>query len=132
MTIMKLFEMIIIFKPKISDEIKRHIMTEYAPLFKEATDCIYFQDIGETKLAYSCKNYKVGYYVLIYFNSTPKWKTDKLEQKLDKDEEVLKYMIVPTDESEEKINKLCSRIDLSNPNKRIDAIDVLLGFTNYV
>lgn len=129
---MKLFEMIIIFKPKTSDEIKQHIMTEYTPLFKETTDYIYFQDIGKTKLAYPCRDYKVGYYVLIYFNSTLKWKTDKLEQKLDKDEEVLKYMVVPTDESEEKISKLCSRIDLSNPNKRIDAIDVLLGFTNYV
>lgn len=129
---MKLFEMIIIFKPKISDEIKQHIMTEYAPLFKEVTDYIYFQDIGEKKLAYSYRDYKVGYYVLMYFNSTPKWKTDRLEQKLNKDEEVLKYMVVPTDEPEEKISKLCSRIDLSNPNKRIDAIDVLLGFTNYV
>lgn len=129
---MKLFEMIIIFKPKTSDEIKQHIMTEYAPLFKETTNYIYFQDIGEKKLAYSYRDYKVGYYVSIYFNSTLKWKTDKLKQKLDKDEEVLKYMVVPTDESEEKISKLCSRIDLSNPNKRIDAIDVLLGFTNYV
>lgn len=129
---MKLFEMIIIFKPKTSDEIKQHIMTEYAPLLKETTDYIYFQDIGKTKLAYPCRGYKVGHYVLMYFNSTPKWKTDKLEQKLDKDEEVLKYVVVPTDEPEEKISKLCSRIDLSNPNKRIDAIDVLLGFTNYV
>lgn len=129
---MKLFEMIIIFKPKISDEIKQHIMTEYAPLFKETTDYIYFQDIGEKKLAYSYRDYKVGHYVLMYFNSTLKWKTDKLEQKLNKDEKVLKYMIMPTDESEEKISKQYSRIDLGNPNKRIDAIDVLLGFTNYV
>ena len=130
---MKLFEMIIIFKPKTSDEIEQHITTEYAPLFKEVTDYIYFQDIGKKKLAYPYRDYKVGYYVLIYFNSTPKWKTDKLEQKLNKDEKILKYMIVPTDESEEKIGKLCSRIeDLSNPNKRIDAMDVLLGFANYV
>lgn len=129
---MKLFEMIIIFKPKTSDEIKQHVMTEYAPLLKETTDYIYFQDIGKKKLAYSCKDYKVGYYVLIYFNSTLKWKTDKLEQKLDKDEEVLKYIIMPTDESEEKIGKQYLKIDLSNPNKRIDAMDVLLGFANYV
>lgn len=129
---MKLFEMIIIFKPKISDEIKQHIMTEYAPLFKEMTDYIYFQDIGKKKLAYSYRDYKVGHYVLMYFNSTLKWKTDKLEQKLNKDEKVLKYMIMPTEEPEEKLDKLYSRIDLSNPNKKIDAIDVLLGFANYM
>ena len=129
---MKLFEMIIIFKPKTSDEIEQHIVEEYAPLFKEMTDYIYFQDIGKKKLAYPYRDYKVGYYVLIYFNSTPKWKTDKLEQKLNKDEKILKYMIVPTKDPEEKLDKLYSRIDLSNPNKKIDAMDVLLGFANYV
>ena len=58
--IMKLFEMIIIFKPKTSDEIEQHIMTEYVPLFKEVTDYIYFQDIGKKKLAYPYRDYKVG------------------------------------------------------------------------
>lgn len=124
---MKLFEAILIFKPGVDFSKKKQ---EYEQLFKHTTDYIYLKDIGVKNLVYSQKNYARGRYVICYFNSTIDWVDRDFDLYCRRDDDVLKFMTTDIQELREDFNEL-ERIDLVNPNKRIDAIDVILGLAEY-
>lgn len=124
---MKLFEAILIFKPGVDFSEKKQ---EYEQLFKHTTDYIYLKDIGVKNLAYPQKNYARGRYVICYFNSTIDWVDRDFDLYCRRDDDVLKFMTTDIQELREDFNEL-ERIDLVNPNKRIDAIDVILGLAEY-
>lgn len=124
---MKLFEAILIFKPGVDFNKKKQ---EYEQLFKHTTDYIYLKDIGVKNLAYPQKNYARGHYVTFYFNSTIDWVDRDFDLYCRRDDDVLKFMTTDIQELREDFNEL-ERIDLVNPNRRIDAIDVILGLAEY-
>lgn len=124
---MKLFEAILILKPGVDFNKKKQ---EYEQLFKHTTDYIYLKDIGVKNLAYPQKNYARGHYVIVYFNSTIDWVDRDFDLYCRRDDDVLKFMTTDIQELREDFNEL-ERIDLANPNKRIDAMDVILGLAEY-
>lgn len=124
---MKLFEAILIFKPGVDFNKKKQ---EYEQLFKHTTDYIYLKDLGVQNLAYPQKNYARGHYAIFYFNSTTDWVNHDFDLYCRRDDDVLKFMTTDIQELREDFNEL-ERIDLVNPNKRIDAIDVILGLAEY-
>lgn len=124
---MKLFEAILILKPGVDFNKKKQ---EYEQLFKHTTDYIYLKDIGVKNLAYPQKNYARGHYVIVYFNSTIDWVDRDFDLYCRRDDDVLKFMTTDIQELREDFNEL-ERIDLVNPNRRIDAMDVILGLAEY-
>ena len=124
---MKLFEAVLILTPGVDFNKK---MKEYEQVFKHTTDHMYLKDLGVKNLAYPQKNYARGHYVIFYFNSTTDWVTHDFDLYCRRDNDVLKFMTTDMQEPGEDFNEL-ERIDLVNPNRRIDAMDVILGLAEY-
>lgn len=125
---MKLFETILILKPEVDFNKK---LKELEQLFKTTTDHIYFKDMGEKHLAYPQRNYTEGHYVIFYYNSVSDWISHELDLHCRKDDDIIKFLTTdirnPTNTDLDDLEK----IDLVSPNKRIDAIDVILGLAEY-
>lgn len=124
---MKLFEAIIIFAPRVDFKKK---LKEYEQVFKESMDYIYLKDMGIKHLAYPQKKYKTGHYALFYFNSTSDWVSNRLNEYCKKDDDVLKFLTTKMNKLIEDFDEL-ERIDLIKQNKKIDAMDVILGLAEY-
>lgn len=125
---MKLYETVIIFKPTIDLQVKRK---EYEQVFRDTTDHIYLKDIGVKNLAYKANEFAQGHYVLFCYNSNSHWVDTVLDLKLRQDDDVLKFLSTNLDENPETLSEY-TKIDLSEQdNKKIDALDVLLGLKSY-
>lgn len=125
---MKLYETVIIFKPTVDLQVKRK---EYEQVFKETTNHIYLKDIGVKNLAYTARGFRQGHYVLFCYNSNDHWISTDLDLKLRQDEDVIKFLTANLEEEEKTLAEY-TRISLSEQdNKRIDALDVLLGLKSY-
>lgn len=125
---MKLYETVIIFKPTVDLQVKRK---EYEQVFRDTTDHIYLKDIGVKNLAYKANGFAQGHYVLFCYNSNLHWVNTILDLKLRQDNDVLKFLSTNLDENSETLSEY-TRISLSEQdNKRIDALDVLLGLKSY-
>lgn len=125
---MKLYETVIIFKPTVDLQMKRK---EYEQVFRDTTDHVYLKDIGVKNLAYKASGFAQGHYVLFCYNSNLHWVDTILDLKLRQDNDVLKFLSTNLDENPETLREY-TRINLSEQNnKKIDALDVLLGLKSY-
>lgn len=124
---MDMFETVMIFKPEINLQKK---LREYEQVFKNTTDRLYFHPLGIKKLAYDVKKYKEGHYVVFYYRSNSHWVNTELDLKLRQDDDVLKFMSMQAGEVSEEFDRY-TMVELTEQNKRIDAMDVLLGLASY-
>lgn len=124
---MDMFETIMIFKPEINLQKK---LREYEQVFRNTADRLYFHPLGIKKLAYDVKKYKEGHYVVFYYKSNAHWVDTELDLKLRQDNDVLKFISIPAEEAPKEFNSY-TMVELTEQNKRIDAMDVLLGLASY-
>lgn len=125
---MKFFETILILKPEVDLDKK---LKELEQLFKTTTDHVYLKDMGEKHLAYPQRGYNDGHYLLIYYNSVSDWIRHELELHCRTDDDILKFLTTNVEDATDIDFDELKRIDLVSPNKRIDALDVILGFADY-
>ena len=131
---MNYYETIVIFKP--NEDIAKPRIRKYLDLLQsyQHEKRIECEQLGIKNLAYEVKKHKQGYYAVFTWLGTMDNVYD-LERQFRIDDDVLKFMTVnldPDSDSALNLKDLNPVLTKSEQNKRIDAIDVLLGFVNYV
>lgn len=127
---MEMFETIVIFQ---SDEIiAKEGMKKYEQIIQDwnKTKKVRVENIGVKNLAYEMKGNKRGYYAIFTYQCDPVH-IQELERRLRIDEQVLKFLTMKNNDLPE-LEDYRPEEDRVNRNKNIDALDVLLGITNYI
>ena len=141
--LLKNYETIVIFNPDGEDIPKAEIkkFEEIISKFHDVTRrTISVEDMGVKKLAYRIKDkYDYGRYAVYKWWGTPD-DVVELERQLRIDDHVIKFISVKSDADPEedvdedaKSEQVTTKEDAvaTNPNKNIDAYDVLLGRAHY-
>ena len=140
---MKTYDTIIIFNDEITDAGYRSVISECKETLKELGCTLIKTDVlGKKKLAYPIKAYDgheatEGWYVVFTYATNPE-NIAKLEKVLRTDEDVIKFLTMKRDPSDdedfdEDDYKYESPIDPveTKSEQQPDALDVLLGFAKY-
>jgi small subunit ribosomal protein S6 len=103
---MKGYETVVIIHPDVDDEYLENITKKLAKAIEELNGkWINLDKWGKKKLAYNIKKCTKGYYFILFFFGTIKL-VKEMERILRYDENILRYMIVVSDEDlETMINK---------------------------
>ena len=127
---MEVFETIVIFKP--NEVTVKEEMKKFTDIIQDwnKTKKVKLEPMGIRNLAYEVRDHKQGYYAIFTYKCHPAH-IQELERYLRIDEQVLKFLTVKTDSSLE-LEDYIPKEDRVNRNKNIDAVDVLLGITNYI
>jgi ribosomal protein S6 len=142
------FETIAILKPDFTpDEINLFIQEYHKYLNQFSHRDTHIEDIGVKKLAYKVRDCLSGYYVLFTWclgvshcsgkdaKLTRDLTLQNLEQKLQKDDRVIKFVTVSMDKDDPradlKLQDESLKVEQSSPKIKIDALDVLLGKASY-
>jgi len=95
-----LYEMMVIVKPLLPDEIRKVVHESIVNLCKELGGEVRDVDVwGKRYLAYKIKSHEEGYY-LVYMLSLPPESLGELKKRMDLKQEALRYLLVRADESE--------------------------------
>lgn len=124
------FETIVIFQPDevtAKEEVKK--FTNIIQSWNK-TKKVKLEPMGIKNLAYEIKKNKQGYYAIFTYQCDPVH-IQELERRLRIDEQVLKFMTMKNNDLPE-LEDYVPEEDRVNRNKNIDALDVLLGITNYI
>ena len=135
---MHTYETVIIFNSK-SKTLKDSItlLSDVCQTLTGSKYKIKVEDIGEKTLAYEIKSHKSGYYVLLTWKGTPD-NVSELERNLRINDDVLKFItVIKEDEEleefqEEAESEQATDTEMNNSNAQIDALDVMLGFADYI
>lgn len=140
------FETIMILDPHLTKEQCRVIIDDYKAIINKLlhTSRIKYDFLGKKKLSYAIKSCTEGWYILFTYNTEDvvhKY-ISELEAKLRSDDRILKFLTVKCEPKEDDNDDVLNDLDINqseqpdyknkNKNKNIDAMDVLLGFANYV
>ena len=103
---MKGYETVVIIHPDVDDEYLDNITKKLAKAIEELNGkWVNLDKWGKRKLAYNIKKCTKGYYFILFFFGTIKL-VNEMERILRYDENILRYMIVVSDENlETMINK---------------------------
>ncbi len=97
-----IYEMMVIFKPLLPDDIRKDIHTTITDLCKKLKGKVEDTDIwGKRYLAYKIAGHQEGYYIL-YSLSLPSSALSEFKKKMDLKQEIIRYLLVKVDEEEVK------------------------------
>ena len=101
-----LYEMMVVFKPLLPDDIRKDIHKSITDLCKKLGGKVEDTDIwGKRYLAYKIASHQEGYYIL-YTLSLPSLAIDELKKQMDLKQEIIRYLLVKVDEDEVKRNSI--------------------------
>ncbi len=149
-----MYETIIIFTDTLSEKQYDRVVHEYKGKILKGeikAETISVDKLGKKKLAYEIKGSKEGWYAIFKYATEPD-KIPTVERFIRTDVNVLKFITVKTsDEDDEEYKEVDTGEELysdsptvevdkseqddsdaGNPNSKIDAMDVMLGFADYV
>ena len=94
------YEMMVIFKPLLPDDIRKDIHTSISELCEKLDGKIEDTDIwGKRYLAYKIASQQEGYYIL-YTLSLPSSSLSEFKKQMDLKQEIIRYLLVKVDEDE--------------------------------
>ena len=97
-----LYEMMVIFKPLLPDDIRQEVHSDITNLCKKLEGKVEDTDIwGKRYLAYKISVHQEGYYIL-YTLSLPSSAISEFKKQIDLKQEIIRYLLVNIDESEMK------------------------------
>jgi small subunit ribosomal protein S6 len=97
-----LYEMMVIFKPLLPDDIRKDIHSNIMDLCKKLDGKVEDTDIwGKRYLAYKIASHQEGYYIL-YTLSLPARAITEFKKQMDLKQEIIRYLFVKIDEDEMK------------------------------
>ncbi len=97
-----LYEMMVIFKPLLPEEVRKEIHTNITELCKKLGGKVEDTDIwGKRYLAYKISIYQEGYYIL-YTLALPSSGLNEFKKQMDLKQEIVRYLLVKVDEDEAK------------------------------
>jgi len=97
-----LYEMMVIFKPLLPDDIRKEIHGDITDLCKKLGGKVEDTDIwGKRYLAYKIASHQEGYYIL-YTLSLPSSAISEFRKQMDLKQEIIRYLLVNVDEDEVK------------------------------
>lgn len=95
---MQNYELMLVLKPLLVEDIKEKVMKKLEKLAKDHKATLTVKDLmGKRLLAYPIKKYKEGYYVLYNLEAAPS-DAKELEKSLNLSDEVLRYLLVREDQ----------------------------------
>ena len=108
------YEMMVIMKPLLPDDIRNKVHKFITDLIKDFGGEVVDVDVwGKRYLAYKIKQHNEGYYI-VYLFSLPREHVKELDRKVRLNSEVIRHLIVKVDNIDERIRKIKKKeIDLS-------------------
>lgn len=95
-----LYEMMVVFKPLLPDDVRKDIHTSIIDLCKKLKGKVEDTDIwGKRYLSYKIANHQEGYYIL-YTLSLPSASIGELKKQMDLKQEIIRYLLVKVNEDE--------------------------------
>lgn len=97
-----LYEMMVMFKPLLPEEIRKEIHTSITALCEKLDGKVEDTDIwGKRYLAYKISVHQEGYYIL-YTLRMPSSGLSEFKKQMDLKQEIIRYLLVKVDEDEAK------------------------------
>jgi small subunit ribosomal protein S6 len=95
-----LYEMMVIFKPLLPDDVRKEIHTSITDLCEKLKGKVEDTDIwGKRYLAYKVAGHQEGYYIL-YTLALPSEAVEEIKKQMDLKQEIIRYLLVKVDEEE--------------------------------
>ena len=92
------YELVFIADPRLADEEVVALSEEYKEMLTErGAEITKEESWGRRKLAYPIKKFNEGKYVVFYIDAEPGHKMTEVEQRMEQNDKVLRYLLVRTD-----------------------------------
>lgn len=116
---MRIYELIFILKPNLSDEETEAAIAQFAKAIEEGGGAIDKIDRwGKRRLAYEVQHQTEGYYVLVQYSvKQDHGLTKEIERRLGVADAVIKYMTIRIDEDLQRIAKLKKKREIRAANR---------------
>jgi len=107
------YEMMVIMKPLLPDDIRNKIHKTITDLVSELGGRVVDVDVwGKRFLAYKIKQHNEGYYI-VYLFKLPRKNINELRRKLQFNSEIIRFLVIKVDNLDERIRKIKKKeIDL--------------------
>lgn len=94
---MNKYELVLIFKPELSEEDRNTVFSRIQQVIDENGKLEEVHDWGKRKLAYEINYIKEGYYYIVNFNLDPQF-VKEIERRCRLFDQIIRYMVVRVDE----------------------------------
>ena len=94
---MNKYELVLIFKPELSEEDRNTVFSRIQQVIDENGKLEEVHDRGKRKLAYEINYIKEGYYYIVNFDLDPQF-VKEIERRCRLFDQIIRYMVVRVDE----------------------------------